>query len=381
MTLTTLHLCTSDSWGGLELYTAALVMELQTSGVRTVTICKPRSPLDRYLRARGMDCEYLPSYLPWSISAVSKLHYLIRLYGAGVLHVHFHRDIWPASFALRRDHVRRLFLSIYMGVPAKNDFLHRYVYGRVDGIFTSSEELNRRLPALYPVPGEKIHFLPYGRRLDRYVIDTGRRNEIRAKLGLADDELLAGTMVRIDPGKGVMDFAQSILYLDEGERKKVRYIIIGEPTRRGRVKEGESPYEPACEAYLKNIQAFIREHRLEERVLLAGFQQDTVGYLSAMDFFVFPSRDELYSLVMLDAMALGLPIVAARSGGNIAQVREDMSGLLYTVADSRDLAAKLRVYINDPALRIRHGNAAKEFVRSHHDMNNTIKSLLDFYHG
>ena len=116
-----------------------------------------------------------------------------------------------------------------------------------------------------------------------------------------------------------------------------------------------------------------------KKIFLAGFQSDLIGYLSAMDIFVFPSRDEMYSLVVLDAMCMGLPVVAARAGGNIRQIDDGTSGLLYEVGDSKDLAAKLTRYLQDPALRRQHGTAARKFVEERHSMKDTVKELLRFY--
>lgn len=298
-----------------------------------------------------------------------------------MLHVHFHRDIWNASLAVRRMRDRRLYLSIYMGVPEKNDLLHRYIYRRVDRIFTSSEELNRRLPDLYPIPAEKIEFLPYGRRMEEYTRIAERRGRIRARIGVAPDELLVGTMVRIDPGKGVMDFVRSISYLPSTVRANVRYLIVGEPTRKSRARPGESRFEERSEAYLREIERFIERENVQGKIFLAGFQDDLIGYLDAMDIFVFPSRDELYSLVVLDAMAMGLPVVASRAGGNIAQIQEGRSGLLYTVGDSNDLAGQIARYLTNPALRSDHGRCARAFVEQQHEMGTMISRLTSFYAG
>jgi glycosyltransferase involved in cell wall biosynthesis len=266
-----------------------------------------------------------------------------------------------------------------MGVPKKNDILHRFVYKRVDAIFTSSRELNDRLPALYPVDPAKIHFLPYGRILDRYERSEARRTEIRQSFGVSGEEILAGTMIRIDPGKGAMDFARSFSYIDPSVREIVKYVIVGEPTRKGRAKSGEPPFEDHCVSYLRDLEAFIAGEGLSEKVILAGYQNDVVGYLSAMDLFVFPSRDELYSLVVLDAMSMGLPVVAARAGGTLYQVEEGKSGLFYEVADSRDAAAKISTYARSPEMRQLHGRAAREFVERNHAMSSTVAALMAFY--
>jgi len=377
--MTVLHFCTSDSWGGLEVYACTLMDELRTAGLTVGAVCKPGSKVEAYLKAHNIQRTYLPAYSSVSLRSIRFLRSLIRQNGVDAVHVHFHRDIWPASFALRGDGHRKLFVSVYMGISGKNDIWHRYIHARVDGFFTSSKLLNDRFPRLYGVPKDKIHFLPYGRRLGQYAVCEEKRRTIRSSLAIGPDEILVGTMVRIDPGKGVMDFAESFLYLGTELQQKVRYLIVGEPTRKGNAKPGEPLFEPHCEEYLRRLQTYVAEHGLEKKIYLVGFQDDVIGYLSAMDIFVFPSRDELYSLVMLDAMAMSLPIVAAGASGNLEQVEDGVNGFLYNVADSKHLAARLSIYMRDSDIRLSHGAAARKYAEEHHDMKNTIARLTKYY--
>ena len=381
MDIASLHLCTSDSWGGLELYACTLMDELQKAGNTVYAICKPKSPVENFLRAHRIRYTHFPSFAPVSVRSVRFLRMLLRQHPVQVVHVHFHRDIWCASLALRSDRERKLFLSIYMGVPKKNDLLHRYIYARVDGILTSSQELNKRLPHLYPVAPSKIHYLPYGRHIESYRRDGKKRAAIREQYGVRADDILVGTIVRIDPGKGVMDFAQSFRYIDERVRHRVKFMIVGEPTRKAKTHPGESPFEPKCEAYLREIESFIANNNTTGKIILTGYQDDLAGFLSAFDVFVFPSRDEMYSLVVLDAMCMSLPVVAANAGGNVYQVKDNVNGLLYDVSDSRDLARKIVTYAENPRLGQQHAAAAREFVRYEHSMDKTIATLREMYRG
>lgn len=357
------------------------MIELSKSGMRVYAVCRPGSKIEHHLRLHGIPCLSLPGYKKFSLASLSAIRQMLADHSVDVVHVHVHRDLWMASLAMRGDSFRKLIVSVYMGVNSKNDLLHRWVFRRVDAIVCSSPEMTPRLPDLFPVQREKVHLLPYGRILDKYKVDASHRAAIRTRFGIGEHELLVGTMLRIDPGKGVMDFARSISYLDPSLQSAVRFLIVGEPTRKGRVGRGQSPFEPHCEAYLRQLEAFILEERLSDKILLAGYQDDAIGYLSAMDIFVFPSRDELYSLVMLDAMAMRLPVVAARAGGNLMQIDDGTSGLLYAVGDSHDLAEKLSMYISSPSLRTTHGAAARKFVEIQHDMTQTISQLMNLYNG
>jgi glycosyltransferase involved in cell wall biosynthesis len=379
MKISSLHFCTSDSWGGLELYACTLMSELKKAGVNVFAVCKSKSKIEKYLIDHEVPYSCIPSSFLISLSSIRFLRSLIRQQRANVVHVHFHKDIWVASPALILNKKIKLFISIYMGVGAKNDLLHKIIFKRLNGIFTSSPELNSKLHHLYPVPSNKIHLFPYGRILKDYKIDIEKRNAIRKQHNVNPHDILVGTMVRIDPGKGVRDFIESFIHLKKHSQNKVKYIVVGEPTRKGHVKSNASPFESHCQEYHKQIQDFISKNKLEKKIICAGFQKDIIGYLSAMDIFVFPSRDEMYSLVMLDAMAIGLPIVAAGSGGNLLQVNHGINGLLYETANSADMAQKIETYIENPDLMKEHKEEARKFVEDNHDMKKCIEQLINHY--
>lgn len=377
--LNTLHFCSSDSWGGLEIYTCTIMTELKKAGCNVYAVCKPNSKVEDFLRDNNIPFFHLPSYKKVSISSIRFIRALIRENRIDAVHVHFSKDLWLASLSLIGDRPSKLFFSNYMGTTKKRDILHRFIFSRVSSIFTSSSRLAEKLKIMYPVPPSKIHLLPYGRRIEDYKLDETKRGQIREIYGIRADELLIGTMVRIDPKKGPLDFVKSFLLIDPALRNKVKFIVVGEPTLRGNAKQGESPYESFCEAYLQEIKEYIENQALQERIILAGFQADMIGYLGAMDIFVFPSHKELYSLAVLDAMCMKLPVVATRAGGNLEQVDEGVNGLFYEVGDSKDLANKLSIYLKHPELQKAHGEKARQFVIERHDMDLMIKDLKRFY--
>jgi glycosyltransferase involved in cell wall biosynthesis len=353
--------------------------ELQAAGCDVLVVCKPHSKVEEFLKEHNIQFVCMPSYLPVSIRTIWFLRKLFHEHKIQIVHVHFHKDIWPASLAVRYDHRRKLFFSVYMGIGSKDDFWHRYIFRRVNGFITSSKTWRNHLPKVFAVPDETVHHLPYGRYLERYTVDQQKRQALRSSFGFTAHDTVIGTMVRIDPGKGVVDFVESFLCLEQKQQANVKYLIVGEPTRKRRTNPGASPFEPRCEEYFQQLQTYIRDHHLESIIYFAGFQHDTIGYLSAMDIFVFPSRNELFSLVVLDAMGLSLPIVASREGGNLEQVEDGVNGLLYETAQPQDLANKLSQYLKNAALRNQLGQAGRVYVEANHDMKKTINRLIELY--
>lgn len=379
--LVALHVCTSESWGGLEIYSCTLMRELSQRGCKVVVLCRRGSRIDTFLGEYDIERVYGEARSRFSLNEIFLIKKLVKQRQVGVVHVHFHRDIWAASLALRGNSDVRLFLSIYMGVGRKRDLIHRLIFGRVDRFFSSSEELNALLPQLYAVPKERVGFLPYGKKIEEYEISPEKRGQVRQRFGIASEDIVVGVVSRIDPGKGILEFVQSFLEIGERWRSKIKFLVIGDPTLKSRAGNGGSPYESRSERYYQSVRNFVRQNHLEQKVILTGFNSDLVGCLSAMDLFVFPSRDEMYSLAVLGAMCLGLPVVGADAGGTRKQIQDGVNGLLFKVGDHRDIARAITFYLEHPDKRTEHGKAGRAFVVAEHSMERTMQMLLSYYNA
>ena len=89
------------------------------------------------------------------------------------------------------------------------------------------------------------------------------------------------------------------------------------------------------------------------------------GLLRACDVLIVPSRDEVAPMVILEAMALGKPVVAARVGAIPEIVLDGETGLLFDSGDAAQLAAALERLRADRVLRERLGTAGRERQRAH----------------
>ncbi|XXQ68424.1 glycosyltransferase family 4 protein [Neisseriaceae bacterium B1] len=105
---------------------------------------------------------------------------------------------------------------------------------------------------------------------------------------------------------------------------------------------------------------FINQSKDLANVHWLGFQDDVGSYLAVMDIFAFPSRTEGLGSTLLDAMAYDVPIVASRVGGIPEIVEDSKTGLLFEVNNVDDLAEKITALYQQPQLRARLTQSAKE---------------------
>ncbi|QSB43497.1 glycosyltransferase family 1 protein [Tsuneonella flava] len=173
------------------------------------------------------------------------------------------------------------------------------------------------------------------RGVDHAVFNPGRRdNGWRQSLGIADDEMAVGFLGRLVLEKGLDIFGETIVELKKrGVPHKV--LIIGDG--------------PARKAFAE----------LVPDACFAGFQSgsDLGRAVAGMDVLLNPSVTETFGNVTLEAMACGVPVVAADATGASSLVDDGVTGYLVPPRDVAAYADKLQAYAEAPALRHAHGAA------------------------
>ncbi len=109
----------------------------------------------------------------------------------------------------------------------------------------------------------------------------------------------------------------------------------------------------------------VAERDLGESVVYEGakYGPDKQAVLSEADVLVHPTREDCFPLVVLEAMAAGLPVVSTREGGIPDEVEDGVTGILCGKGDPAGLAVALRRLMEDEALRARMGRAGRDRYR------------------
>ncbi len=162
--------------------------------------------------------------------------------------------------------------------------------------------------------------------------------EIDARHALATDDVVVGTIARFDPQKG-LDVTLAAMAPLLRARPRLRLLIVG------------GQYRHFFPAYEQELRALAAREGVTERVTFAGYQLDVRPYLARMSVLVHASQQaEAFGLTILEAMACGVPVVAARLGGVPELVDDGVDGLLHTPGDEGGLRAAITLLLDDPSL-------------------------------
>jgi glycosyltransferase involved in cell wall biosynthesis len=213
------------------------------------------------------------------------------------------------------------------------------------GVITVSRANGRAQAMLRPVRPQRTVYP--GAELDRFdVRRLAAPGELRARLGLPVAGPLVGIVGRLQRWKGVHVLIDALALL-HASHPQAHCVVVG----------GAHEHEPA---YADELARQVAALGLGSHVTFAGFQRDVARWMQAMDVVVHASDREPFGIVVVEAMALGKPVIAGSQGGPREIVRDGVDGLLVPYGDAAALATTLRRYLDDPAFARRLGVAARQ---------------------
>ena len=182
----------------------------------------------------------------------------------------------------------------------------------------------------------------------------------RKELGLPPDGAIVGTVGRLVPIKGLewlLKAAPRVL----AQFPQACFVIIGDGPLVGELRQLAS------------------ELGIGLRVVFLGAREDVPECLAALDLFVLPSLNEGMGRALVEAMAMGCPVVATRVGGIPDIVADGTTGLLVPPRDDRALAEAILTLLRDGSRRVAYGEAARRHVDGRFDVETMVRNIERLY--
>lgn len=191
-------------------------------------------------------------------------------------------------------------------------------------------------------------------------VGPGVRDRLRDSWGIGSSGRVVGMVSRLEAVKGPVYFVKAAALIVK-DFPEARFIVAGEGS-------------------LKNyLEKLSRDLGLKEKIIFLGWRDDPLEIISSLDILAQPSLNEAVGRVLLEAQALGVAVVASKTGGIPEIVKDKITGLLVDPADERDLAEGLTVLLKNDTLRKAMALSGKDWARDNFNSKKMVEKINDIY--
>ncbi len=356
--------------GSFEEYTIWLSRSLTKQGGQSILVFKDSPPdaLRPHYTEAGAILETKPVE-PFGLDSARALSALIKKHSPHIVHLHFINmlslDVVAAS--LHRD-VKVVFSEHSSDIPKERTALRwrmlqaskRIFSSRIDRVITPSNYVNARVVS-QGVSAKKVTTVYNGVNVESFR-HASVTEDVRAKYGIGPDRVIVASISQLIPEKGIGYLIDAAgLALTEG--RSVTFIHVGDGPRAAEYREK------------------VRQLGIEKHFIFAGLLNlwEIGSILRESDVFTLPCTwGEAFSLVILEALAAGKPVIVTRAGGNTEAVEDGKNGLVVPPHDARALAAAIMALHDSPERRRAMG---MESVRrsSYFSVQRWVDETIDIY--
>ncbi len=362
------HLLPWPTIGGVEIATFRLIEETKQE-FRHIAFCMPETPeLGAALQVAGAE---VVTYLPPQPSARHFLRYLsesrlvadlLRRHNVDLAHCSELKAAYHNSLAALLvgvplvSHVRSRFSSV--------PFRERLTYLPVKQYIFVSKDSRRQFGL--KVPDRKARVL-----YDAVSVPepTSEGNAVREEFNIPRTSPLVGMVARVNPQKDYFTLANAAAKVI-AKRPETRFFIVGDNTQ---VELNRQHYA--------EVRVRLRELGLAQNFIFSGFRSDVPRLVAAMDVFILCTHREGLPLSILEAMAMGKPVLATAVDGIPEVIQDGVTGLLHGHKDSDKLAQDILACIEDAGWAGHLGGAARDHVSAQYTCEAFARNAARIYYN
>lgn len=350
-------------WGGGQVMLVNVLSEWQRAGVPVVPtlVCPPDAALVGRARALNVPCVTMPlgaiektRSVPWNLARrvgpTRQLLQTIRQTGAEIILANSAFSFLASVFAAKLARVPIVWWEHNTTLPG--DGLLRRMLAWADRIVVVSQEIQKQFLGLEPSAASKLSVIHNGIDAQKFFPSDKERMQIRRELGWDESMHVVGTVGRLSPEKGMNYFVAAANEIAQ-TRPAVRFVIVGDGPERAALQAIANP----------------------DAIRFVGVREDVTAWLNAMDVFALTSVADAFPLVVIEAMACGLPVVASKVGGLPEIVLDGETGLLTPPRDVSALARAMAALMGDESRGRALGAAGRDRVEKHFMLAQTARKM------
>ncbi len=348
--------------GGAEKALVDIALHLDRSKYN-VTVCATRSAgnYQPLLDEAGVTTFVQGRKSRWDLGQWIKLVRLMRREQVDVLHTHLFGSNTLGRLLGRLAGVPVVIAHEHWSTKASREvWVDRALYRLSDRILVPSAASKEMVMRTEGIPAGKIDVVYNG--VDTAIFAQGeKRGEVRSELHISSDAMVLGIVGRLSEEKGGVDVLIRAVARLCKSNPNLRLLVVGDGPLRG------------------SLEALAAESAPGGEIMFTGTRNDVAHLLSAMDLFVLPSLNEALPIVVLEAMAAGLPVIATRVGGVPEIVDHEKTGLLVEPGSEDSLYSALDRLIFDADLREQLAQAGRRRVASDFTIERMVERIEGLY--
>jgi glycosyltransferase involved in cell wall biosynthesis len=358
--------------GGAEEQVQQLALELKSRAWTVGVISMlPPSPLPAEFAASGMNIGTLNMKRGIAdLRKVTQLADIVRRFQPDILHSHMThanilarvvRPLAPVRALVSTLHGSKMY-SVKGGSTRLRELAHRATDRWADVTTTICQAAADSCLRDGAVPSEKIKVVPNGVDTDRFLPRPLVRERMRAELGV-ENKFVWLAVGRFESPKNYAMMIRAFSFSLQSCHREMMLLICG-----------AGSLQP-------QIEAQVRKLGLENFVRFLGVRRDIPDVMNAADAFLLSSDTEGLPMVLLQASATGLPVVATAVGGNAEVVQHNQSGFLVPRGDAMAMAGAIeRICCLNAFDRARLGRAGRQFTHRNFGIQHVVDIWEQLYH-
>ncbi|MHB1044085.1 MAG: glycosyltransferase family 4 protein [Eubacteriales bacterium] len=366
MSLRVAHVIGGGEFGGAERHILNLAGAVDPQAVEITVCCLFEAPFAEIVAKAGISVAAFPMRHRLDMRVLDELAYFFRHGEFNIVHTHGVRANLLGRISARQagkkvvTTVHSLLRSDYPGTFSRmaNSLAEKLTRGMTDHFIAVSGGLKKAL-VKGGLPDGRVTVVYNG--IDLEALAASRRPAVwRDKLGCTGGEPLVGMVARLHPVKGHRYFLEA-----------AREVLAALPEARF-VIAGEGPGREAMEQLAGRL-------GIEDSVVFTGFVEEVWPLMADLDLLVVPSLWEGFGLTAVEALALGVPVVAADVGGLPEAVRHGETGLLVAPGDTAALSRGIIWMLEHPSEAAEMARRGGEAVRREFSASTMAARTVEVY--
>jgi glycosyltransferase involved in cell wall biosynthesis len=306
--------------------------------------------------------------------SIFKIGKILKEFKPDVVHIYFITDIWLVVPAVKLFYPKaKIFLLRSMQSANMRDLARTILFNALAKVIVMSDFLKYDFLSKTRLKNNKVETIYIGVDLEKFNNTSTNENVLKKDYNLKDDAIIVGLVGRIDTGKGQDKFISAIKNIVDKLKlqnstilDKLNFFIVG------------SSEKGAGIDYENKLKQTVENFGLADNVIFTGFRNDIPAVMNSLDIAVFPSKDEAFGLVVIEAMAMKKAVVGFNRGAFPEIILNNENGLIVEY-DSALLAEGILELILDKDKRKLFGENGRKLVETKFNLETTIEKFLEMY--